>query len=149
MMKKICAILPLLLLMACSPKTVYFEYHSFPLEGWEADSIVSFCFSVPDATKTYDAIISVRHTERYPYQNMWLFVQNENLSDTIEFYLADNRGRWLGNGFGDKREMPVLYLQKQHFGLTDTICISIRQGMREQLLRGVSEIGLKIVESEQ
>lgn len=79
---------------------------------------------------------------------MWLFVDEGTVQDTIEFYLADNRGKWLGNGYGNTYEMPVLYLNKQHFHTTDTIQFTICQAMREHILVGVNEIGLKIIQSE-
>lgn len=130
---------------------MFSEYRHLPLEGWSADSAIVFYAPIPDTTLSYDVLLLVRHTQQYKYQNMWLFVDEKQTStaivthDTIEFYLADDRGRWLGNGYGNIREMPVLYGQNITFK-TDTIMLSVVQAMREQTLHGVSEIGLKIVE---
>lgn len=142
-------------LSACTGKTVFSEYRHLPNSGWEADSAVVFNITIPDTTLRYDVLFFIRHTQKYRYQNMWLFVDeqngkeimpnNINTQDTIEFFLADDRGRWLGNGYGNTREMPIIYKHNSVFS-SDTIVFRIKQAMREETLRGISEIGLKIVE---
>lgn len=72
------------------------------------DSVVRFDYTIEDAQPDYQLLVYVRHTERYPYQNMWLFVEDSLRQDTIEFYLADDRGQWLGNKHHGFIEMPVL-----------------------------------------
>jgi len=141
---------------ACSGKTVFSEYQPLPREGWHADSALCFGFAAPDTISPYDVIISIRHTQQYPYQNMWLFISGNRTAvtghlssrDTIEFFLADDRGRWLGNGYGNLREMPVLYMHNHIFRSTDTLSLCIEQAMRENTLRGISDVGVKIVKSE-
>lgn len=125
---------------SCQHRTVYSESRTLPLSGWHADSVLHYEFEITDTTAVYDVLLYVRHTQQYPYQNMWLFVNN----DTIEFYLADQRGRWLGNGWGNLREMPVLYRHKLLFSHAGTYSYQIRQGMREDILRGVNDVGVKI-----
>ncbi len=125
-------------LISCVDNTVFSEYRTMPLSGWDADSVLAFSVSVPDTVSTYDIIVDVRHTTSYPYQNMWLFVN----SDTIDFYLANQRGEWLGNGRGELREMPVLYKQNITFPTSDTCRFVIRQGMRNKNLKGIRDIGL-------
>lgn len=145
------------LLLSCGKPTLYSDYHSVSPFGWEADSSLSYRFAVTDTLTPCDLIISVRHTQNYPFQNMWLFLEwdSDSLSsashpiflpqrDTIEFYLADQRGRWLGNGFGQLREMPVLYAQSIIFPHAGNYLFRIRHGMRDNSLRGISDVGLQI-----
>lgn len=153
------ALLPLLLLCSCTQRTIFSEYHSLPRNGWDADSAICFAFATPDTINNYDIIVSIRHTQHYPYQNMWLFVDESSVNrfseapyntttDTIEFYLADERGKWLGNGYGNIREMPVLYQHNITFPSSDTISLCIRHAMRDNELHGVDKIGMQIVKSE-
>ena len=100
-------------------------------------------------TMPCDILLCVRHTEAYPYQNMWLFCSLGTDSaaiwtDTLEFYLADDRGRWLGNGGLKLIEMPVIFAQNYQFPDTGNYVFTIRQGMREEQLRGISDVGLII-----
>ena len=55
------------------------------------DSLAQFDYLIEDTMADYQMLIYVRHTEQYPYQNMWLFVDDAGRQDTIEFYLADDR----------------------------------------------------------
>ena len=79
---------------------------------------------------------------------MWLFVDNNRHRDTIEFYLADDRGQWLGEKQHGFIEMPVLLEENIHFPDSGTYHIEIQHGMRDSLLRGVSDIGLEIYRNE-
>ena len=118
--------------------------------GWQEDSVLSYCVSVDETRNLYDIIICVRHTEVYPYQNMWLFCsfgRDTLMHDTIEFFLADDRGRWLGNGGNKWIEMPVLYEHNYQFPDTGKYIFTIQQGMRDEALQGISDMGLIIRQS--
>ena len=95
-------------LVSCSSDIVYSHFASIPSENWHVDSVAQFDYTIDDAQAGYQMLIYVRHTERYPYQNMWLFINDGQRADTIEFYLADDRGRWLGDKHHGFIEMPVL-----------------------------------------
>lgn len=145
-------LLAVLGMCACSNKAIYYEYQTVPMDGWGADSILTFTIPVTDTAATYDVLLHVRHTDAYSYQNMWLFVSESPATmqqaavqtDTIEFYLADDRGQWLGNGHST-REMPVLY--REGVTMTDSVyTLRIQQGMREEALKGVSDIGVEVID---
>jgi gliding motility-associated lipoprotein GldH len=109
------------------------------------DSLPRFDYTITDKDAAYSILVYVRHTERYPYQNMWLFVEDSLRSDTIEFYLADDRGQWLGNKHHGFIEMPVLLESNYHYPDTGHYSLSIRHGMRDSLLRGITDVGIEII----
>lgn len=136
-------------LASCRRNIVYSEFVSIPSAEWSVNSLPEFAFHVEDQEAGYNVILYIRHTERYPYQNMWLFVENNHLRrDTIEFYLADDRGRWLGNKHHGFIEMPVLYESDYHFPDTGFYSIAIQHGMRDALLRGITDVGIEIIKQE-
>ena len=142
-------------LTACNKGLVYSRFQSVSSEqtlssigGWHVDSVTSFNYTIEDAAAEYRMLVYVRHTERYPYQNMWLFVDEGTHRDTVEFYLADDRGRWLGDKHHGFIEMPVLYEAARQFPDTGTYTIRIAHGMRDSVLRGVTEVGVEIVKNE-
>ena len=144
-----------LLLTACGAPTMYSEFQSVSPIGWNADSVLTYSFHADNAMQPYDILLCVRHTETYPYQNMWLFCTfgaddslRTPMVDTIEFYLADDRGRWLGNGGAKFVEMPVLFAQNYHFPDTGQYIFTIRHGMRDEQLRGITDIGVIVRSSE-
>lgn len=133
------------LLTSCHSDIVYSEFTSIPSGEWHIDTVPEFDFSVDDKDASYTILLYIRHTERYPYQNLWLFVQTDKARrDTIEFYLADDRGRWLGDKHHGFVEMPVLFENNYHFTDTGTYSFTIQHGMRDSLLRGITDVGMEI-----
>ena len=139
-----------LLLIACQQNVVFTAYESLPADGWNMDSVVVFHPTIEDSIGNYQMLISIRHTDRYPYQNMWMFVDVKQDSvqlrrDTIEVQLAYARGEWYGKGLSEYT-LPVIYLENIPL-LQGEYTIGIQQGMREESLRGVSNVGLKLIKN--
>lgn len=144
-MKKILCLLSFsVLLIACKQNIIYDSAITLPISGWHTDSACSFEVNVTDTVSTYDLFVYVRHTDKYPFQNMWLTVN----SDTIEFYLANQYGKWLGNNKGRLTEMPVIYQTDYSFPHSGVYTFDIRQIMRDDVLRGVNDVILKVQKHE-
>lgn len=147
--------IPLILLVgttlftSCVTDVVYSHFFSFSSEEWSADSVIRFDYRIDNPDADYRIIVYVHHTERYPYQNMWLFIRNSLQRDTIEFYLADDRGQWLGDTHNGFIEMPVLLDENRHYADTGAYFIEVQHAMRDTLLRGVADIGLEIIRNGQ
>ena len=141
-----------LVLTSCRNDIVYSQFHSISYpngtitssENWHMDSVVRFDFPIPDTTVDYTMTIYLRHTEHYPYQNIWLFAGDSLHCDTINSFLADDRGRWYGNHQHGLIETSVFIGANRHFSRTDSNYISIQHAMRDTLLHGVLDIGLEI-----
>ena len=137
-----------ILFPSCRNDIVYSQFSSIPLGEWHIDSVAHFDYTIADEIADYRMIVYVRHKENYPYQNMWLFLDNGERRDTIEFYMADDRGRWLGDQHHGFVEMPVLIEDNYHFADTGTYYLNIQHAMRDTLLRGITDVGLEIMKSE-
>ena len=139
-----------LLLVACQQNVAFSTFESVPVNGWKAASMVVFYPLVEDSTADYQMQIIIRHTDRYPYQNMWMFVDVMQDSlllrrDTIEAHLANARGEWYGKGMSEYI-LPIIYLE--HITLPKgEYTVGIQQGMREESLRGITDIGLKLIKN--
>jgi gliding motility-associated lipoprotein GldH len=118
------------------------------MNGWHQDSVL--CYAVDmSAAGCCDVLLTVRHTMDYPYQNLWLFVDEYVDSvliqqDTVEAMLADDYGRWLGNGYY-RYELSLLYDEDYCFSESSQYTFSIRQGMRSDWLQGITDVGLKVI----
>jgi gliding motility-associated lipoprotein GldH len=104
-----------------------------------------------DSVNEYQVLINIRHTDRYPYQNLWLFVDLQRDSillrrDTIEAQMANERGEWQGQGIS-QYALPLLYLEGQTLTQGE-YTVSIQQGMRTEKLPGITEVGVRIEVSE-
>lgn len=143
----------LLLFGACKNNDVYFQYHEVDTVGWNKDSVYLFDVEITDTVSPYNLYINVRHNPDYPYQNLWLFLSESTpdsvlSKDTIEFYLANQRGEWLGTGASDLKEMPVLYKQNYFFEKSGIYQFGIVHGMRTDSLAGIVNIGLRVEKTE-
>lgn len=135
-------------LIACQPTPIYSKFHTIPTSGWHQDSLLLHEVTVIDSATAYEVLIVVRHNMHYPYQNLWLFIEEyvDNLCihrDTIEATLADDYGRWLGKG-NNRYTLPLIYNNSHRFANTENHTISIQHGMRAEWLEGITDIGLII-----
>ena len=138
------------LLVSCQQGVVFTEFQALSGNNWAADSVIGFTPVLDDSMAVYDMQLSIRHTDKYPYQNLWLFVDVKQDSillrrDTIEAMLANERGVWLGNGISNYT-LPLLYLEQVQLQSGEYQVI-VQQGMREETLRGISDLGLKVIKN--
>lgn len=136
-------------LLSCGSNTVYSEFKDIDSEGWNRDSICAFTFHIDDTAATYQMRLYIRHRETYPYQNIWLFVSDSSYEtmpkDTLLFYLANDRGEWLGQGKNGIVEMPMLYQEQRLFADTGDYTIYIQQAMRDTFLKGIENVGFELL----
>jgi gliding motility-associated lipoprotein GldH len=134
---------------SCVKRPVYNEFKMIHPGGWHSDSVRVFTVLAEDTTSLHDLSVSVRHTAAYPYLNLWLFV--EQLSpdsliarDTVLCTLADYTGMWLGTGTGSVYLLTVPFKNGFRFSKQGEYQFSIVHGMRDEVLKGVHAIGLKL-----
>jgi gliding motility-associated lipoprotein GldH len=137
-----------LLLVSCSYNEIFFEYHSFKKEGWDRKDAAVFHINIDNTADLVDVSLEIRNNNDYPFRNLWLFIDFQTpggnvRTDTIGVDLADVYGKWYGKGIS-LYSLTVPYETAIHFPQKGTYTYSIRQGMRENPLTGISDIGLKI-----
>ncbi len=137
------------LLFSCDSNGVFEDYKTIGETGWNKDSLVVFPVMLDSTSEDFNLYINIRNNGNYPNSNIWLFVEiqspdGEILSDTIEYTLADNRGRWLGSGIGDLFDNQFLYKRNVYFPLEGEYKFVIQHGMRTSNLRGIQDIGFRI-----
>jgi gliding motility-associated lipoprotein GldH len=139
-----------LLFLSCNHDTVVSEYKDVPDSGWNKDSVMIFKVNITDDTQQFNVLVNIRHESNYPYQNFWMFIAEKNpaglvIRDTVECFLADNRGKWLGKGLSSIYTMPVLINKGKRFAPKGIYTYEIKQGMRDDLLIGIKNIGFEII----
>lgn len=146
--------LVLLLLCSCGREAVSSAYADLPERGWSIGDTVRLAVSVQDTTQAYDLALTLRHTEQYAYQNLWLFVSAcDSLSplraDTVLACLADDRGRWLSTRTGRYYAGYVTMQHAMRFPAAGTYTFAIVQGMRDSVITGIADVGLELKQSQQ
>lgn len=64
--------------------------------------------------------------------------------DTIEIFLADLQGNWLGKGMGKNKDLQVLFRKRGRFPMSGNYHISLEQAMRRKALPGIKSVGIRI-----
>lgn len=140
-------------LYSCREGVVIDEFVALPNVGWNADSLAVFRADIDDASKSYDMWIQVRNDNTYPYANLWLFVEVVSakdgvmVRDTVECTLAKPDGEWLGGGWGSLYAVDCPYRLNTKFALSGRYTFRIIHGMREEDIKGIHSLGLRIEES--
>jgi gliding motility-associated lipoprotein GldH len=147
------AALGAVLMASCDRSVVYSDSRAFEGEIWHATDPTSFSFFVSDTVSAHEIHLNIRHSEAYPFRNLYLFVENNHpngrlVVDTLECYLADELGRWYGRGFGSLYENKFLYRRNLIFPTSGEYRLSVHHAMRDTLLLGVADVGivLKVTE---
>lgn len=137
------------LLASCNNTAVFDAYKSIPESGWHKDSLVVFNIPVTDTLQNHNLLINVRNEVDYNYSNLWLFIEmvqpnGKAMKDTFEMTLAEPSGKWLGEGFGKLRTQQVVYRRNVQFPVSGEYKLKIQHGMREEKLKGISDVGVTI-----
>lgn len=141
-----------LLLWACTAPPFYQKHYEMDGHKWASRNVQLFEVEVKDTVSQYDFFIDVRHGEAYPFANLFLFVEldfpnGKKAVDTLECYLADPKGNWLGSGIGDLHDNRILYKRKAIFPIPGSYTFHIQQAMRIDTLPAIHDVGFIIRES--
>ncbi len=146
------AALMMLALFSCNDNLIYNDVAEMPDSAWNLFNNPDFSFPVSDTTKNTNIFFTIRTGAQYPFRNIFLFVttnapDGKSITDTLEYEIADEKGNWLGKGFGDIHELKLPYRQNVYFPVKGTYHLIIRHGMRTEDLKGVYDIGLTVEKS--
>ncbi len=139
----------LAILWACQHSVIFQEQKAIPSEDWYYNDYFEFKATINDTISLHKLYLDVRNTTDYAYSNLFLFLDIEfpdgrMLRDTIECTLADRRGQWTGSGFGRLRINRFLFRDDVWFPQPGVYSFKIYQGMREDTLHGIADIGVRI-----
>jgi gliding motility-associated lipoprotein GldH len=133
---------------SCDRALVYDEFIRINNGSWHWDDPAEFTFEVDDTTGFHNILIQLRHSTDYPLSNLYMFVHvqgpsGQEMTDTINFILAENSGKWIGSGIGNMRSIGYLYRKNTLFPQQGEYDITIEQAMRLPEVP-VTEVGVRI-----
>lgn len=142
-------LISLILLPSCSSNVVYTDSRVMNDNTWTLLNISSFKVPVTDTITSNNVIFTIRTGSSYPFRNIYLFVTTESpdgkrVTDTLQYNLADEKGKWYGKGFGDIHELNLPYKSNIYFPVKGIYQFSIQHGMRSEDLKGVYDFGLRV-----
>tara|TARA_B100000768_G_C11234129_1_gene356440 strand:- start:625 stop:1104 length:480 start_codon:yes stop_codon:yes gene_type:complete len=137
---------------ACGNNATFSGHEALPSDGWNASESAVFEWQIQDTLTKHDFFIDLRHDQTFPYSNVYLFVDftfpnGKSLRDTVACTLADDRGRWLGSGWGNLVDHRIGFKRKTSFPIAGDYSIQITHGMRLDPLPGMRDVGFRLESS--
>ena len=138
-----------MILTSCDTSLVFEENQPIAGAVWKAGEPVHFEFEMNDTITLHNFYINLRNGENYPFSNIYFFVETEfpngkKSIDTVECYLADPTGKWIGSGSSDIYDNRFLYIHGKQFPIAGRYEVNITQGMRVEELKGVYDVGFRL-----
>jgi gliding motility-associated lipoprotein GldH len=125
---------------------------SYDIQGyqWHKDHPYIFDVPVTDTIHGYDILLFMRNNNEFPYSNCYFFIntispKGVTRRDTVQYDFADEKGKWLGKGFGGVWSNELTYKNNIRFPYKGTYRIEVFQAMRDEPLKGLMDISLRIV----
>jgi gliding motility-associated lipoprotein GldH len=138
---------------SCSlPSDVFEKDVALPGQQWPSSYHPTFSFDISkeDTTNRYNVYLVLRHTDAYNYNNIWLRGTAQQPGDTAahsqlyDLSLADNQKGWTGSGMDDIYEHRIEIQHSTKFDHPGTYSFTLEQIMREDPLKHVLNIGVRI-----
>jgi|ERR1700733_1959402 len=114
-----------------------------------------FKYDVPidDPNQIYNIYINLRVTGDYKYSNLFILLtqvdpDKKSTTTRFELKLADKDGAWLGEGSGNLYGFQRPVVTSYKFPAKGTYTFYIEQNMRDNPLREVSDVGLRVEKAE-
>lgn len=134
---------------ACQSGYIFNAVDKIPEGKWHKENVIEYNVPVSDTLHGFDIQFHLRNDYNYAYRNVWLFVETSSpngnvLRDTVEFFLADQSGKWLGKGLGNVNAIVLDYKKNIRFPVSGIYHFKIEQAMRTEELKSIMDIGLRI-----
>ncbi len=141
-----------MLASSCQPTPVYEETLAVNQEGWLYEDQYSFEITVEDTISLHDMHLDIDHTPDFAYQNTYLnittsFPKQEDKVERLNIQLAEKNGKWIGKCNSETCKLKVYMLDKFKFADEGVYSFSISQYSREENLKGIQSIGLKVYQN--
>lgn len=140
-----------LLATGCRFNSMYQNTVDIPKEEWGKNQAIKFEIPVTDTINGYKIVVNVRNSNEYPYSNLFLFLttcspKGNCVKDTLEMTLADDKGKWLGSGFGGVWSTDAALRSNMvvRFPVSGIYKVEVVQAMRDNVLKGIKDIGIKV-----
>ncbi|MCX6352755.1 MAG: gliding motility lipoprotein GldH [Bacteroidetes bacterium] len=143
----------LLTFSSCTSNRIYEHYASVENYNWDIKDTKQFTAVInPEADKRYNFSINLRHTEAFPYSNIWLRLITKTPSgkisvNRIPLVLASQSGQWLGVGIGDIFDTRFPVISNITLPEKGIYTFAIQHDMRTDIIPGIMDVGLRIEEA--
>lgn len=139
-----------LFLISCNRIDIYENHTAIPKYEWQHNFTAKGDFIIKDTIAAYSIYLVLRHTDAYPYNNIWLNIGLQPPGDSmriqkVNVILGNDASGWEGNGMNDIWELrKLLNGAPRRFKQPGKYSFSISQLMRDDPLPQIMSVGLRI-----
>lgn len=141
--------LTLLFLFSCKNNIAISDSQEINGGIWGINQAIKLEAKLNNPQKDYNLFINVNVKDDFLTNNLWLFMSTKSPSgnvqtDTLMFYVTDEKGKWFGNKSGSIIKNKFLYKSNIKFPEVGVYTFQIKHGMRETDLPKVVSVGISI-----
>lgn len=140
-------------LAGCDRGVLFEQFVPLDKKGWGYEQVLPFELEVQDVSVPYDVFINLRHTNDYPYANLWIMVYSyppdggTPTQQRMELKLATNDGKWLGTGLGANVNHQIKVRDMMKFQAPGKYSLAIQHDMRVQSVPALTHFGITVAKS--
>jgi gliding motility-associated lipoprotein GldH len=131
---------------------VYEQNVEFSDRTWKVNDSVQLEFDIPDTTQRYNLYMDVRNSIDYPYARLFTNYQlidpaTATVSKKMlaEFLFDQKTGEPFGQtAIGDVYDHQFIFLSNYSFPKPGKFKVSFQQFMRQDTLKGILAVGLRV-----
>jgi gliding motility-associated lipoprotein GldH len=143
-------------LVSCDKTRLFEDNREFTNRAWMVTEEPRFEFTVKDTSRRYNLYYNVRNSLSYPYSRIFVTVHlydstgKELFKKLVNNDLFDEKtGRPLGDsGLGDLFDHQFVLIKNHQFGFSGKYSIKLDQLMRQDTLKGVIAVGIRVEEAQ-
>jgi len=134
---------------AADSKAVIDENNPVTNHNWSYADKFRYAVKINDAKQLYNLYMNLRVTADYKYSNLFVLIaqtgpDKKRTVKRYELKLANKDGEWLGAGSGNLYSYQVSFLTDYKFPAKGVYHFEIEQNMRDNPLREVNDVGLRV-----
>lgn len=134
---------------SCEQTRVFDKNVSLDKKGWYYGEAKSFDVEILDTTMAYNLYINVRHTDEYPYNNLWLKLTTTMPDGSVQenklnVQLSELTGEWTGNCIDGICYNSVLIQHNFALKQKGKYTFTLEQDMRLNPIPYLMDIGIKV-----
>lgn len=120
------------------------EWQTIGMDGWAYGDKLIFNADGRDTMHVPQVVIGVRHTDAYPFANLWLEMSyasgDTTVADTVNIPLSDDFGVWYGTGSGVSFQLTHTVSPRRR--VNPGSAIRLRHIMRVDTLEQLEQLGV-------
>lgn len=139
----------ILLWTGCEQSRVFDQNISIDKEGWAYAQPLKFEVAVNDTALSYNMYINVRHTDEYPYNNLWIDLttvlpDSSMVRSKVNVELSEPGGEWTGNCVDGVCYNAVLIQKNFRLPQKGKYTFILEQDMRMNPIPSVLDVGIRV-----